>query len=131
MCRGAGVWIADGARAEPRRIDGGQVATPAGAPAVSPDGRRVAMPWNKQLWTLTLDGTDELTQVTRFEQSVSAGAWSPDGTAFAVLLWDVAQVERRDLEQHDPRQVASGGNRPRALKQSGHRGGGPRRIMSR
>ncbi len=28
--------------------------------------------------------------MTRFEQSVSAGAWSPDGTAFAVLLWDVS-----------------------------------------
>src|SRR5262249_41700575 len=88
LCHGAGVWTAE--KGEPRRLDGGQVATPASMPAVSPDGRKLAMVWNNQLWTMTLDGRHELTQVTFFDKSVSAGAWSPDGTAFAVVLWDVS-----------------------------------------
>src|SRR5262249_58934813 len=70
--------------------DGGGVARRASMPAVSPDGRKLAMVWNNQLWTMTLDGRHELTQVTFFDKSVSAGAWSPDGTAFAVVLWDVS-----------------------------------------
>jgi len=90
MCRGAGIWVADRVVGEPRRIDGGQVTTPPGMPAVSPDGRRLAMVWNNQLWTMTLDARHELTQVTHFDKSVGAGAWSPDGTAFAVILWDVS-----------------------------------------
>jgi hypothetical protein len=90
QCRGAGVWVADRVAAEPRRIDGGQVATPASLPAISPDGRRLAMVWNNQLWTLSLDDKHELTQVTRFDAAVSAAAWSPDGSAFAVLLWNVS-----------------------------------------
>jgi hypothetical protein len=90
QCRGAGVWIAERASGEPHRVDGGQVATPASLPAVSPDGRRLAMVWNNQLWTLGLDGKHELTQVTRFDAAVSSAAWSPDGSAFAVLLQDVA-----------------------------------------
>jgi hypothetical protein len=58
-------------------------------PAVSPDGRRVAFVWNEQLWTLTLDGRGELARVNTFDYAISAVAWSPDGTAFAVIPWDV------------------------------------------
>src|SRR5262249_12089007 len=89
MCRGAGVWIADRAGAEPRRVDGGDVAAPAGGPAISPDGRQLAMVWNNQVWTLSLDGRHQPAPVTHLDKAVSAVAWSPDGTAFAVLLYDV------------------------------------------
>jgi len=93
QCRKAGVWISD-KLGEPKRVDGDQVATPASAPAVSPDGRKVAMVWNNQLWTLTLDGKPELTQVSRFEKPVTAAAWSPDGKAFAVLLFDLSLPDK-------------------------------------
>jgi hypothetical protein len=89
-CRGAGVWIAPRAQDEPARVDRGEVATPARLPTVSPDGRKLALVWNKQLWTMTLDGRAELEQVTRFEKPVAAATWSPDGQAMALLLWDVA-----------------------------------------
>ena len=93
-CRKAGVWISD-KLGEPRRVDGGQVATPASAPAVSADGKRVAFAWNNQLWTLTLDGKPELTKVSSFEKPVTAAAWSPDGKAFAVLLHDINLPDKR------------------------------------
>jgi WD40 repeat protein len=89
QCRGAGVWISE-RLGEPRRVDGGQVAVPGGQPSISPDGRTLAMVWNGQLWTMSLDGRHELTQITRFDQTVAAAAWSPDGRAFAVLLYDVS-----------------------------------------
>ncbi len=54
-CRRAGVWVADRSPRPPTRADGNQVATPAKFPAVSRDGCRVALVWNNQLWTLTLD----------------------------------------------------------------------------
>lgn len=93
-CRGAGVWISDQSLGTPARMDGEQIATPARYPAVSPDGRRVALTWNNQVWTLTLDGKAELTQVTRAEKPVASAAWSPDGTALAVLLWNVTMPEK-------------------------------------
>ena len=55
-CRRAGVWVADRSLRMRTRVDGDHVATPAKYPAVNPDGRRVALVWNNQLWTLTLDG---------------------------------------------------------------------------
>jgi Tol biopolymer transport system component len=67
-------------------VDGGQVATPAANPAVSPDGSRVLFVWNQQLWMMTLDGQGELTQLTTFEQAVQAGGWSPDGTAIVMTV---------------------------------------------
>jgi dipeptidyl aminopeptidase/acylaminoacyl peptidase len=70
-------------------VDGNQVATPARAPAVSPDGNRAAFVWNQQLWMLTLGGRRELTQLTHLPNSVAAAAWSPDGRALAVLTFDV------------------------------------------
>ena len=90
QCRGAGVWIADPSLRGLTRVDGNQVATPAKLPAASPDGRRVALVWNNQLWTLTLDGRHELSQVTRAENPVAAAAWSPDGTALAVIFSGVS-----------------------------------------
>ena len=93
-CRNAGVWAADTELHEPARIDGDQVATPGGAPAVSPDGRTLAFVWNNQLWALGLDGKPELTQLTLLPKSVSAAAWSPDGSALAVLQFDVSMPER-------------------------------------
>jgi Tol biopolymer transport system component len=93
-CRNAGVWIADAALKGPSRIDEDQVATPAGAPAVSPDGRTLAFVWNNQLWSMDLTGRPELTQLTLLPKSVSAAAWSPDGSALAVLQFDVSMPER-------------------------------------
>ena len=90
QCRGAGVWIADQALRDLTRVDGKEVATPAKLPAVSPDGKRVALVWNNQLWTLTLDGRHELAQVTRAENPVAAAAWSPDGSAVAVIFAGVS-----------------------------------------
>jgi hypothetical protein len=93
-CRGAGVWRADAALRAPVRIDGGQVATPAAAPAASPDGRRLAFVWNNQLWALSLAGRPELEQLTQLDKSVSAAAWSPDGRAIAALMFDVTMPVR-------------------------------------
>jgi WD40-like Beta Propeller Repeat len=90
MTRGAGVWTTDAALRTPTRVDANQVGTPATSPAVSPDGRRVALVWNKQLWVLGLDEQRELTQLTAFATEVASAAWSPDGTAFAVLTFDVS-----------------------------------------
>jgi Tol biopolymer transport system component len=94
QCRNAGVWIADTALHDPARVDENQVATPAGAPAVSPAGHTLAFVWNTQLWSLSLVGHPELTQLTRLPKSVSAAAWSPDGSALAVLQFDVTMPER-------------------------------------
>jgi hypothetical protein len=88
-CRRAGVWVTDRSLRAPTRADGNQVATPAKLPAVSPDGRRVALVWNNQVWALTLDGRHELTQLTHASKPVASAAWSPEGSALAVLLWDV------------------------------------------
>lgn len=88
-CRDAGVWIADRSLRTLTRVDGGEVATPAALPAASPDGGRVALVWNNQLWQLTLDGRHQLTQLTRLDRPVAAATWSPDGRALAVLQWEV------------------------------------------
>jgi WD40 repeat protein len=84
-CRNAGVWIADASLRTLTRVDGNQIGTPAGQPAVSPSGNRVIFVWNQQLWMLTLDGRSELTKLTTFPFSVTSATWSPDGSAFAVL----------------------------------------------
>ena len=89
MMSGAGVWVSDAALRTVTRVDHGQVGSPATMPAVSPDGRRVAFVWNEQLWTLTLDGRGELARVDTFDYAISAVAWSPDGSAFAVIPFDV------------------------------------------
>jgi hypothetical protein len=90
LCRRAGVWVADAALHSLSRVDGDQVSTPAGAPAVSPDGRRLAFIWNNQVWLLGLAGRPELTQATRFAKSVTSAAWSPDGSSLAALMYDVS-----------------------------------------
>jgi len=84
-CRGAGVWIADSTSGTPTRIDGNQVGVPGSFPTVSPDGTRLAFVWNRQLWMLTLDGRQQLTQLTQLTDEVQSAAWSPDGTALALL----------------------------------------------
>jgi hypothetical protein len=88
-CRGAGVWVANQSLREPTRVDGNQIATPAKHPAVSPDGKRVALVWNNQVWTLALDDRRQIVRVTRMEKPVASAAWSPDGSALAVLQWNV------------------------------------------
>jgi hypothetical protein len=94
QCRNAGVWITDTALQHPSRIDNDQITTPAGAPAVSRDGRRLAFVWNNQLWSLALVGQPELIQLTRMTKSVTSAAWSPDGKALAVLQNDVSMPVR-------------------------------------
>jgi hypothetical protein len=89
-CRGAGVWIVDRSLRAPMRVDGGQVAVPASFPAVHPNGSRVALVWNNQLWALSPDGRHDLTQLTQLEKPAAAAAWSPDGTALAVIMHDVS-----------------------------------------
>ena len=93
-CRNGGVYVTDAAMRGLARVDGGQVSTPAGAPAVRPDGRALAFVWNNQLWQLTLTTRPELTQLTNLAKPVTAGAWSPDGTAIAVLMNDVSMPLR-------------------------------------
>lgn len=94
QCRNAGIWMTDTGLGSLRRIDRESVSIPAGAPAASPDGSRLAFVWNRQLWTMSLDGRAELTQVTRLPKSVQAAAWSPDGEALALLLFDVSMPVR-------------------------------------
>ena len=106
-CRGAGVWVADGSLRAPVRVDGNQVATPARLPAATPDGSRVALVWNNQLWTLTLDARRELTQITHADKPVTSAAWSPDGKALAVLMADVSMPAKSLLllRPGEPRSV--------------------------
>lgn len=93
-CRGAGVWIAAAPFRAPARIDDNQVATPGYMPTASPNGRRLAFIWSGQLWEMSLTGKPELTQLTRMPRAVSGAAWSPDGSAIAVLLFDVTMPMR-------------------------------------
>ena len=90
QCRNAGVWITDAGLRSPARIDASQINTPARAPVVSPDGNRIAFVWNRQLWALELNGAHELSQITHLSKSVSAAAWSPDGSSLALLQFDVS-----------------------------------------
>jgi len=94
MCRGAGIWVTDAQLQNLTRIDGDQIATPAAAPAIRPDGSQVAFIWYKQLWSLPLRGKPELTKLTELPKSVAAAAWSPDGNAIALLLFDVTMPIR-------------------------------------
>jgi hypothetical protein len=84
LCRGAGVWIADQSLRGLTRIDGDQLATPAKLPATSPDGRRVALVWNNQLWTLTLD-------------EISAGVSMPVKSLLLVRPGDERSAAMREL----------------------------------
>lgn len=84
-----GMWITDTHYSKPKRADGGKITTPAYLPTVNPmDPNRVALVWNGQLWQITLDDDHALTQLTNFTHPVTAAAWSPDGSALAVLQWD-------------------------------------------
>ena len=94
QCRRGGIWLTDGSLRSLSRVDDAQVNTPAAAPAVSPDGRTLAFVWNSQLWSLKLSGRPELTQLTAMPKPVTAGAWSPDGGALAVLMFDVSMPVR-------------------------------------
>ena len=94
QCRRGGIWLTDGSLRSLSRVDDAQVNTPAAAPAVSPDGRTLAFVWNNQLWSLTVSGRPELTQLTAMPKAVTAAAWSPDGGALAVLMFDVSMPVR-------------------------------------
>jgi hypothetical protein len=94
QCRRGGIYLTDASLRPLSRVDGDQVNTPATAPAVSPDGSTLAFVWNNQLWALKLTGRAELTQLTALPKQVTAGAWSPDGSALAVLMFDVSMPVR-------------------------------------
>ena len=94
QCRNAGIHVADQGLKGLSRIDDDQVVTPAGGPAVSPDGRTLAFIWNNQVWSLPLTGKPELTKMTGFGKPVSAATWSPDGRSIAALMFDVSMPVR-------------------------------------
>jgi hypothetical protein len=94
QCRRGGIYLTDASVRSMSRIDGDQVNTPAAAPAASPDGSTLAFVWNSQLWALKLTGRPELTQLTALPKPVTSGAWSPDGSALAVLMFDVSMPVR-------------------------------------
>ena len=64
-----------------------QLASAAGQPDVSPDGRRIAYTSIGNLWTINLDGTDPVQLTDRLSETVPpvyAGPdWSPDGDRLA------------------------------------------------
>jgi hypothetical protein len=94
QCRRGGIYLTDASLRSMSRVDGEQVNTPASAPAISPDGGTLAFVWNNQLWALKLAGRPELSQLTAMPKPVTAGAWSPDGSALAVLMFDVTMPVR-------------------------------------
>jgi dipeptidyl aminopeptidase/acylaminoacyl peptidase len=85
------VWAVPWSGARPRRLTTGNVRD--GAPAIAPDGRRVAFtrtPVGRaaaepQIWIAPLGGPGEPWQLTRQRHGASAPRWSPDGTRIAFL----------------------------------------------
>jgi WD40 repeat protein len=94
QCRRGGIWRTDAALRSMSRVDGDQVNTLATAPAISPDGSTLAFVWNNQAWALKLTGRPELTQLTALPKPVTAVTWSPDGSALAVLMFNVSMPVR-------------------------------------
>src|SRR6186997_1090467 len=76
-------------------------------PAFSPDGKRLAVSWLDELWTMTPDGRDEKKVVTRNGGWLSERdpAWSPDGKSLA--------FSADSNGQFDLYVVPSGGGTPR------------------
>ncbi len=83
------LWVADAATGAARRLRPGDTAA-AFAPAVSPDGRRVAFTtWNDRdgghLWVAPVDGRGAAVRLTRTPDQYANPAWSPDGRTIAFV----------------------------------------------
>jgi len=78
-------------------------------PAFSPDGKRLAVSWLDELWTMSPDGRDERKVVTRNGGWLSERdpAWSPDGQSLA--------FSADSNGQFDLYVVPSGGGTPRRV----------------
>ncbi|KUL24085.1 cell wall-binding repeat-containing protein [Streptomyces regalis] len=86
------VWLYDGPTGAFTKLVDGK----ANAPAVSPDGTKVAYTLGDKLYTVNVDGTG-VTQLAADDTGyLSKPAWSPDGTRLAYQLTTTAQ----NLENH-------------------------------
>jgi TolB protein len=100
--------LATGARREVARFPGDNY-----SPAVSPDGRRVAMILNKNgnpdLYVMNLDGTG-LTQLTRTREAESSPCWSPDSRTicFVSQSGGPAGIYRIPASGGSPRRLPTG-----------------------
>lgn len=73
------VWMVSPAGGEPRRIGEGS------APAVSPQGDRVAFIRKNQIWWAALDGSDKPAQLIHARGQCGSLRWSPDGSGLAFV----------------------------------------------
>uniref|UniRef100_A0AAU3I4C9 Cell wall-binding repeat-containing protein n=1 Tax=Streptomyces sp. NBC_01393 TaxID=2903851 RepID=A0AAU3I4C9_9ACTN len=87
------VWLYDGANHSFKELAAGK----ANAPAISPDGTKVAYTVDGKLYTVNVDGTGA-TRLTADETGyISKPAWSPDGTRLAYQLTTTSNELRNQV----------------------------------
>ncbi len=97
------LWLADASEGTPRRFTSGKESV--GAPAFSPDGKRVTFTVERekehegtQIYSLPING-GEASLMTRHEGSVSGYRWSPDGKWIAFTATDADSEEVKKAKE--------------------------------
>lgn len=87
------VWLYDDAKGSFKQLAGGK----AGAPAVSPDGTKVAYTVDGKLYTVNVDGTGVTRWLADETGTIAKPAWSPDGKRLAFQLTAVGGASQDQI----------------------------------